>query len=111
MGDACYAMNIPDATAQAGKGDVFYQITGPTSMAWIGMGTGTQMRGSSMFVIYMSADGTNVTLSPRTATGESMPSYDATRQAVLMEGSGVSGTQMVANIKCMSFNLASLMLT
>jgi hypothetical protein len=96
-------MNIPDATSKSGSGDVFYQISGPTSNAWIGMGTGSQMKGSDMFIIYTSSSGSNVTLSPRTASGESMPTFDSSRQATLLAGSGVSNGVMTANIKCKSF--------
>jgi len=55
-----------------------------------------------MFILYQSADGNNVTVSPRTASGHNMPQYDSSTQITLLEGSGVSGSQMVANIKCSS---------
>ena len=55
-----------------------------------------------MFILYQSADGTNVTVSPRTASGHDMPQYDSSAQITLLEGSGVNGSQMVANIKCSS---------
>jgi hypothetical protein len=64
------------------------------------MGTGSQMAGSSMFVIYQSADGTNVTLSPRKGSGEVTPSFDSSAQVFLMDGSGVNGDTMTANIRC-----------
>lgn len=58
------------------------------------------MAGSHIFIIYTDSAGTNVTLSPRTASGESQPSFDSSAQAVLTEGSGVSNGVMTANIKC-----------
>jgi len=100
VGTLCYSVNIPDSTAQSGSGDIFLQITGPSSYSWIGMGTGSAMSGSHMFVIYQSADGTNVTLSPRQGSGHNPPSADSSVQAFLMDGSGVSGDQMIANIRC-----------
>jgi hypothetical protein len=95
----CYSMNIPDSSTSS-TGTVYFQITGPTSFAWIGMGTGSQMSGSNMFVIYQAANGQNVTLSPRKGSGHVMPSADNSLQATLLDGSGVVNGQMIANIKC-----------
>jgi hypothetical protein len=93
-------MNIPDATKSSGSGDVYFQISGPTSYDWIGMGTGSGMSGSSMFIIYSNSDGSNVTLSPRKGSGHNMPTYSTDVKAELLAGSGISNGQMVANIKC-----------
>src|ERR1700712_504666 len=93
-------MNIPDATSSSGSGDVFFQITGPTSNSWVAMGTGSSMSGSTMFVIYTSSNGQNVTLSPRKANGHNMPTYASDVKATLLDGSGVSNGMMTANIKC-----------
>lgn len=81
---------------------MFFQISAPTSYEWVGLGTGSKMSGSHMFILYQSADGTNVTVSPRTASGHSMPQYDSSVQITLLGGSGVNGDQMVANIRCSS---------
>jgi hypothetical protein len=43
-----------------------------------------------------------VTLSPRTASGYSQPSYDGAAQVTLLEGSGVSNGVMTANVRCKS---------
>ena len=64
------------------------------------MGTGTSMSGSNMFIIYTAGNGQNITLSPRKSSGRSMPQSDSSIQAELLDGSGVSGSNMVANIKC-----------
>jgi hypothetical protein len=53
-----------------------------------------------MFVVYTSSGGSNVTLSPRTASGHNMPSFNSAAQATLLEGSGVSNGIMTANVKC-----------
>lgn len=58
------------------------------------------MSGSNMFVIYTSADGNNVTLSPRSASGHNMPTLNSNTQVELLEGSGVSNGVMTANVKC-----------
>jgi hypothetical protein len=93
-------VNIPASTASSGSGDIFFQITGPTSAQWIGLGQGSRMSGSQIFVLYASSDGTNVTLSPRLGQTEFEPSYNSGAKVSLLAGSGISGSQMTANIKC-----------
>jgi hypothetical protein len=58
------------------------------------------MAGSNMFLVYTSSGGTNVTLSPRTASGYNTPSFNSAAQVTLLEGSGVSNGIMTANVKC-----------
>jgi Cytochrome domain of cellobiose dehydrogenase len=58
------------------------------------------MSGSNIFVIYSSASGNNVTLSPRLGTGHVEPGYNGNAKVTLLEGSGISGDQMIANVKC-----------
>ena len=101
--DVCYQLNIPEQTAQSGEGDIYFQISGPTSYSWIGLGQGSQMAGSSMFVIYTDGRG-NVTLSTRQGTGHVEPEHDTTANVTLLEGSGVARGQMVANILCSNCN-------
>jgi hypothetical protein len=60
------------------------------------------MSGSNMFLVYTSSGGRNVTLSPRTASGHNMPSYNDAAQVTLLEGSGVANGIMTANVKCKS---------
>lgn len=96
----CYALNIPESTANSGSGDIFFQITAPSSYSWVGLGQGSSMSGSNMFVMYTSADGSNVTVSPRLGTGHNMPQFNSNTQITLLEGSGVSNGQMTANVRC-----------
>ncbi|KAG0632662.1 hypothetical protein HOY80DRAFT_914390 [Tuber brumale] len=86
--------NIP-----ASGDDVFLQIQGPTSAGWIGTGIGSSMRGSLMFTVYPNGEG-NVTVSPRLGRGEVEPKFESTIKFELLEGSGVNGDLMTANIKC-----------
>ena len=58
------------------------------------------MKGSNIFMIYADAAGTNVTLSPRLGTGNSQPSADTTAEVTLLDGSGISNSMMVANVRC-----------
>lgn len=101
-GEICYQLNIPQSTADSGSGDIFIQIKAPTSYQWVGLGQGSSMSGANMFIMYQSADGSNVTVSPRTASGHSEPSVSSSAQITLLEGSGVEGNTMTANIRCAS---------
>ncbi|KAF4545850.1 Integral membrane protein [Lasiodiplodia theobromae] len=98
--DVCYSLNIPQETASSGVGDIYFQITGPTNYTWIGLGQGSSMTGSRLFVMYTSADGSNVTVSPRLGTGYNLPQFDNATQLSVLEGSGVTDGTMTANIRC-----------
>lgn len=69
-------------------------------MSWIGLGQGSQMKGSNIFMIYANAAGDNVTLSPRLGVGEQQPASDTTADVTLLSGSGICNNMMTANIKC-----------
>lgn len=99
-GGVCYAVNVPESTASSGTGDIYFQISGPSSMSWIGLGQGEQMSGANIFMIYADAAGTNVTLSPRLGTGNQQPNSDTTAEITLLDGSGISNNMMVANVRC-----------
>jgi len=101
-GGVSYAVNVPASTAENGSGDIYFQISGPTTMSWIGFGQGTQMKGANIFMIYANAEGTNVTLSPRLGTGNQQPSADTSAEVTLLDGSGISNSMMVANVRCRS---------
>lgn len=58
------------------------------------------MSGSNIFVMYTSADGKNVTLSPRLGTGHVEPKHTTHTQVTLLGGSGVSNGKMTANVRC-----------
>ena len=96
----CYKLNIPANTASSGEGDIFFQISAPSDYEWVALGQGTRMSNGNIFVVYTSADGNNVTLSPRLGTSYSMPNYNSNAQVTLLEGSGVSDGMMIANVKC-----------
>lgn len=100
QGGITYAVSVPAQTVSSGSGDMYIQISGPTSNSWMAIGQGSSMSGANMFVIYASSNGQNVTLSPRTTSGHNTPSFNSGAQAILMEGSGISNGVMTANIKC-----------
>lgn len=97
--NVCFRWGIPEAAVSSGSGDVFFQIMAPTSYQWVAVGIGSGMSGSQMFVIYQDGNG-NVTLSPRAGTGHVEPKYSANSGVDLIDGSGVSGSEMTANIRC-----------
>ncbi|KAI9646869.1 hypothetical protein NHQ30_004869 [Ciborinia camelliae] len=99
-GDVCFAVNVPELTASSGSGDIYIQMSGPDTMSWIAVGQGSGMRGSNIFVMYADSAGTNVTISPRLGVEHMEPKSDITAQVTLLDGSGISNGQMVANIKC-----------
>lgn len=99
--NVCYSLNIPDTTASSGNGDIYFQITAPTSYTWVALGQGSQMAGANIFVLYTDASGTNVTLSPRLGTGHVQPKYNSNAQVSLLEGTTVSNGIMTANVRCM----------
>lgn len=58
------------------------------------------MRGALMFIAYSSADGNNVTLSPRLGTGHTTPQHTDSVQVELLSGSGIINDTYVVNAKC-----------
>ena len=96
----CYSLNVPDTTASSGSGDIYFQISAPTSYAWVALGQGTQMVGSNIFVMYASSTGDNVTLSPRLTSAYVMPQYDSSAEVTLLYGTGINNGMMTANVKC-----------
>ncbi|KAK4251800.1 hypothetical protein C7999DRAFT_10436 [Corynascus novoguineensis] len=103
-GGLCYGIAIPTSSANAGSGNIYFQIKAPTSLQWVALGTGSGMAGSNIFLMYQDGKG-NVTLSPRLGVGYSEPKLDTSSTAArltLLAGSGVSedGSTMTANVAC-----------
>lgn len=100
--NVCYAVGVPSATASSTTGNLYIQLSAPTTYSWVGLGVGgSQMAGTNMFIMY--ADGTgNVTVSSRQGKGNVAPTYSASTASdlQLLAGSGVSNGTMVANILC-----------
>ena len=102
MDGVCFSLSIPEETANAGSGDIYFQISAPTSYEWVALGQGNGMAGAHMFVMYTSSSGDNVTVSPRVGTGHVQPQHDDSSEIELLEGSGVSDGIMTANVRCSS---------
>lgn len=102
--DICFSVNVPQQSATSGSGDIYFQLSAPTTYSWVALAQGTMMSNANMFLMYSSADGMNVTLSPRTTTGHVMPEYDNATDVSLLDGSGISNGRMTANVRCSNCN-------
>lgn len=104
--NVCYSVNIPPQSASSGQGDIYFQIQGPSSKQWIGLGQGAQMMGANIFIMYSDPSGQNVTLSPRLGKRHVMPIYDSEAQVSLLDGSGIANGTMTANVRCESLQVS-----
>ena len=95
----CYGLNIPEATAQNGSGDIFLSLRGPTRYSWIALGIGSSMTNTDMFIMYTNGNG-HVTLSPRHSEGHAQPQFNGDLEVELLSGSGVENGMMTANLRC-----------
>lgn len=48
--------NLTFALSAANTGSLYMHISAPTTYQWVGVGTGSEMDGSVMFVLYENAD-------------------------------------------------------
>lgn len=100
----CYSVGVPTTSASSDSGNIYFQISAPTTYQWVALGTGTGMSGSNIFIMYQDGKG-NVTLSPRIGGNHVMPTLDTSANAAqltVLAGSGVSadGSTMTANVAC-----------
>ncbi|EXU95401.1 DUF2427 domain protein [Metarhizium robertsii] len=95
----CFQWGVPESSSGPESGAMYLQLQASPSYQWIGLGTGSRMRGSNMLVVYQNGHG-NVTLSTRQSTGHSMPTYAQRPDVQLLEGSGVLNGTLRANIRC-----------
>lgn len=98
--DVCFSINIPEQSATSGSGDIYFQLSAPTTYSWVGLAQGTMMSNANMFIVYTSADQMNVTLSPRQTSGHVMPVHDTSADIALLPDSGIFNGRMVANVRC-----------
>ncbi|KAG9242753.1 integral membrane protein-like protein [Calycina marina] len=105
-----YQVAIPSTSSisASSAGPLYISFSAPSSYQWIALGTGTQMAGSTILIIYTDGTG-NVTISGRSGRGEFLPQEDSTVQSglTLLEGSGVADGVMTANVKCTTCKLQS----
>ncbi|KAK6540260.1 hypothetical protein TWF694_009074 [Orbilia ellipsospora] len=95
-----YSVNVPSLTSSSGSGAIFFQVKAPASgKQWVALGIGSGMVGAHIFVIYTDGTG-NVTVSARTGTGHVEPEYNPDAKVTLLEGSGIVGNNLIANVRC-----------
>ncbi|KAJ5805315.1 hypothetical protein N7474_011202 [Penicillium riverlandense] len=95
-----YSVNIPEDTATSGSGPVYFQLKSTSPVQWFAWGQGDQMQGANIFVVYVSGDNNNVTVSPRLGEGHFEPRYNRDARVSLLDGSGVRDGTITANIRC-----------
>lgn len=84
--DICYSV-------QDFSDEVEFTIQCPSSVGWVAIGTGTQMKDSNIIVAWKNNDNT-VTLSDRISEGHSMPQPVNNQSSKLMPQSRVEGDKM-----------------
>ncbi|TVY31409.1 Cytochrome b561 and DOMON domain-containing protein, partial [Lachnellula subtilissima] len=99
-----YSVGIPPNSpiSTSSQGGIYFSLSAPTSYQWVGLGIGKQMAGATIFVMYADGNG-NVTISGRDGgQGHVEPELDSALMAgvTLLEGSGVNGSIMTANVHC-----------
>lgn len=106
-----YSVGVPSGSSisSSSTGSLYFQLSASTSYQWVGLGIGSAMAGSTIFVMYTDGTG-NVTISARDGgAGHAEPTADSTIQSgvTLLAGSGVVNGQMIANVKCTTCKLDS----
>jgi hypothetical protein len=103
--------NLTFALSAAHTGDVYMRLSGPALYQWVGVGTGSEMKGSVMFILYQNADRSSesscsstatddthrliksgVTLSPRLSEGHSEPSFNDKIDCILENNTTYHGS-------------------
>ncbi|KAL1841629.1 hypothetical protein VTJ49DRAFT_6806 [Mycothermus thermophilus] len=99
----CFSIAIPTSSANAGSGNIYFQIKAPAALQWAALGTGTGMIGANIFLMYRDGEG-NVTISARRTDKYDVPMQDTSSTAArltLLEGSGVQADgSLIANVAC-----------
>ncbi|RMZ78345.1 hypothetical protein DV738_g3863, partial [Chaetothyriales sp. CBS 135597] len=91
------AVNVPDNSTDA----LFFHFNAPASISsWAAFGFGDQMNDALMFVVYASADGQSVTVSPRLGNSHNQPQYTDNVTVTLFGGSGITNGVFNVNAMC-----------
>ncbi|OOF91473.1 iron reductase domain protein [Aspergillus carbonarius ITEM 5010] len=84
-----YSLTIPNSTTLSTPGPIYIQITAPTTIQWIGLGQGSQMTNSNMFILYTSSSSK---IHPRTGI--------TTTNSTTFTNDNKTITTMTANLRC-----------
>ncbi|KAF1973819.1 CBD9-like protein [Bimuria novae-zelandiae CBS 107.79] len=79
--------------------DVYIHFASP-AYSWVGVGFGEGMRDSLMLVMYLNADGDNVTVSPRYGHSHAEPELAPDIKLELLNGTGIQDEMFVLNALC-----------
>jgi hypothetical protein len=79
--------------------DVFIYFTSP-AYSWVGVGFGSQMSNSLMFIMYPNDDGDNVTISPRLGSKNAEPSFISSINLEILDGTTVNDSMLVLKAVC-----------
>ncbi|OAK96959.1 CBD9-like protein [Phaeosphaeriaceae sp. SRC1lsM3a] len=67
--------NLTFALSATNTGDIYIHLSAPVAYQWVGVGTGSEMDGSVMFILYENSERNGVTLSPRLSSGHFEPGF------------------------------------
>ncbi|KAI9846815.1 MAG: hypothetical protein M1838_001138 [Thelocarpon superellum] len=95
-----FSLNVP-----IDSDDLFFHMAGPQANSWMAVGIGSQMEGALMFIAYVNGNQSNVTVSPRIATGENEPSYTSNYSVEVLIGSNVTNGTYEVNARCVNCKL------
>jgi hypothetical protein len=98
--EIAYAVNVPKQTTTSGIGPIYFQLKSTRELQWFAWGQGSRMQGANIFVVYASADGNNITVSPRLGVEHVEPLHNPKAQISVLDGSGISNGVITANIRC-----------
>ncbi|OSS53340.1 hypothetical protein B5807_01832 [Epicoccum nigrum] len=99
------AGNLTYALIAAKNGDVRMHLSAPATYQWVGVGTGSEMDGSVMFILYENADKLNATLSTRLSDGHNEPSYSKNVECELEATEGHNSIVQKDNSRYYSVNI------
>lgn len=106
-----FKVGLPTGSSitNSAAGDIYFQLSAPSSYRWVGLGLGDAMAHAEIFVMYADGNG-NVTISARNGNqGHVQPLVDSSlaEGVTLLEGSGIANGVMTANVKCSTCKLAA----
>ncbi|KAI1389421.1 putative iron reductase domain protein [Hypoxylon trugodes] len=97
--DLAFALNVPDNSTT----DIYFSFMMPTGISWGAIGLGSNhMAGALILLVYPSASGNNVTLSPRLGSGHTEPVYTPDIKIEALSGTGLNNDTYTFNGRCSS---------
>ncbi|KAI1331764.1 iron reductase domain protein [Xylariaceae sp. FL0255] len=87
QGNFGFAMNVPDNSST----DLYFSLAFSAGLTWaaVGLGASNMKQNALVLMVYPSASGKNVTISPRRTTGHTEPAYDPDINVQTLSGTGL----------------------